>query len=67
MELLANQLMLCSTLEYYHLLCQECHGNFHHPLRILDTSNTYYHHHSFLGPCVVSNWNTDKWSVMCKF
>ena len=37
------------------------------PLRILDTSDTYYHHHSFLGPRVVSNRNTDKWSVMCKF
>ena len=28
LEILAIQLMLCSTLEYCYLLCQECHGKF---------------------------------------
>ena len=28
LEFLAIQLMLCSTLEYCYLLCQECHGKF---------------------------------------
>ena len=37
------------------------------PLRILDTSDTYYHHHSFLGPRVVSNRNTGNWTMMCEF
>ena len=28
LEILAIQLMLCSTMEYCYLLCQECHGKF---------------------------------------
>ena len=28
LEILVIQLMLCSTLEYCYLLCQECHGKF---------------------------------------
>ena len=35
---------------------------FHHFLKILDLSDTYHHHHSFLGPRVVPNSNTDKWT-----
>ena len=30
------------------------------PLRILDTSDTYHHHHSFLGPRVVYNRDTNR-------
>ena len=66
LEILATQLMLCSTLEYCYLLCQECHGKF------TTLKNSWYKWYLltspfFFGPCVVSNRNTDKWSVMCKF
>ena len=40
---------------------------FHHLSKILDTSDTYHHHHSFLGPHVVSNRDTNKWTMMFGF
>ena len=40
--------------------------DFHHFLRILDTSDTSCHLRSFLGPRVVSNQKNDNWTIMCE-
>ena len=37
------------------------------PLENSYTSDTYHHHHSFLGPHVVSNRDTNKWTMMFGF
>ena len=63
MELLANQLVLCSTLEYYHLLCQGCHGNFttsgEFLIQVILITIT------ILFLVTVLFLTTDKWTVMC--
>ena len=67
LEILATQLMLCSTLEYYHLLCQNV-VRISPPLMNSWYSNTSRHLRSFLGPRIVFfNRNTDNWAMTCEF
>ena len=50
----AIQLMLCSTMEYYHLWCQECREHTP-PLKNSWYNDTSHHHHSFLVPVLFLN------------
>ena len=57
---------LMSYLEVIPFYIPRLFWEFHHFLRILDTSDTSCHLRSFLGPRVVSNQKTDNWTMMCE-
>ena len=66
LEILAIQLMLCSTLECCYLLCQECHGKF------TTLKNSWYKWYLLTSPFFswspcYSNQKTDNRTMMCEF
>ena len=60
------QLLLCSTLEYYHLLYRDCYGNCTPSYELLVQ---WYFLPSLFIPRFLyyCNRNADKWIVMCEF